>query len=501
MAKAGFWLKGARGKLNGASISGAAGGITVIRTITKPSNPQSGEQTNTRSKFKLISQLGSIMKDVINIKRDGQLSGRNQFASINFPKARYSEGVADINLNSVQITKSNTALGGFSADRSGDDTAVSLNKNRAANLDKVVYCQFEKQDNGELLLVDSVVADTAGQDGDFPANLAKVAGAVVIYAYGVKLNSADAVEKFGNISAPTAQEVAKLMVSSTLSAGDTSVTMTDGLTMAEGEDTGDSDDVEHLTVSVTKSGNGTATGGGRFTAGQTATLTATPDAEASFVAWKLNNASGAVVSTNPVYSFEVQQNITLCAVFEGGPVPQYQISASVEPSGSGSVAGAGTKAEGSTCTLVATPAEGMVFDYWEENGQMVSQSATYSFTVNGNRTLVANFAEEPESGFSNMTVNGSPFNGNVGNTGEDTIAGNYVGENATHVGMVTNQPTVGSTVTITSGKVSQLSSGGAFSLTTTSAMSSYYFAAVHAAGGANQYVVDEIYPYHLIGQE
>ena len=71
MAKAGFWLKGARGKLNGASIAGAAGGGTVIRAIAKPTNPQTESQTETRSKFKLISQLGAALKSVIAIKRDG----------------------------------------------------------------------------------------------------------------------------------------------------------------------------------------------------------------------------------------------------------------------------------------------------------------------------------------------------------------------------------------------------------------------------------------------
>ena len=174
------------------------------------------------------------------------------------------------------------------------------------------------------------------------------------------------------------------------------LTKTAGLTMAAGEDTGDSDDVEHLSVSIVISGNGSATGGGRFEAGQTVTLRATPDEEATFVAWKANNASGQVLSTANPYSFTVEQNMTICAVFQGGPTPQYNIAVSADPVAGGTVSGGGTKEEGSSCTVVATPAEGYAFDGWFENGNLVSNDASYTFTVERARTLVAQFAESTE---------------------------------------------------------------------------------------------------------
>ena len=399
MAKAGFWLKGARGKLNGASISGTAGGGTVIRTITKPTNPKTESQTETRSKFKLISQLGSIMKNVIAIKREGALSGRNQFASINFDNANYNQaGEAFINLNGVQLTKSNTSLVGFNADRTGAVTIVKLNESAEGKLDRVAYIQFEKLDNGELSQKDSIVVMAPGADGLFEGELAKSEKAVVIYAYGMKDNNAATTEKFGNLSAPTAENVAKLVVSSGIGASDVSFTKTAGLTMAVGETSADSDDVERFLVSLTKSGNGTASGGGRFVAGQMATVIATPDAEATFVGWKLNNAQGQLVSTNASYTFAVEENITLCAVFQGGPVPHYNISVSADPQDAGSVSGGGSKAEDSSCTVVATPASGKVFDGWFENNQLVSNSASYTFTVQGDRTLVAHFGEDDGNG-------------------------------------------------------------------------------------------------------
>jgi uncharacterized repeat protein (TIGR02543 family) len=53
--------------------------------------------------------------------------------------------------------------------------------------------------------------------------------------------------------------------------------------------------------------------------------------------------------------------------------------------------------------LTATPANGYAFVNWTENGNQVSTSATYSFTVSGNRTLVANFKQNSHLGTANGT--------------------------------------------------------------------------------------------------
>ena len=69
----------------------------------------------------------------------------------------------------------------------------------------------------------------------------------------------------------------------------------------------------------------------------------------------------------------------------------YTISASANPSMGGTISGGGAFAEGATCTLMATPNEGYTFTNWTENGSVVSSNANYTFTVNANRNLVANF--------------------------------------------------------------------------------------------------------------
>lgn len=439
------------GKVGNIVLTSVGGKVVGREYNPNVANPNTQPQQNTRSKFKLASQLSASLAPVIAIKKEGNVSARNLFVKENFPAIRYSQGVADINLNVVQLTKSQRSFIGFNADRSsGSAIAVELNADSAAALSRVVYIGYKKAADGSLLFFDSKVCSTAGADGKFKDVLNYTADAVVLYAYGMKDLEAGITTKFGNMSAPSAEDVAQLLVSNSDNMSGVQLTKTAGLTMAAGENTGDSDDVEHLTVSLVISGNGSAVGGGRFEAGQKATLRATPDAEATFVAWKANNASGQVLSTANPYSFEVEQNMTICAVFQGGPTPHYNINLSADPANGGTVSGGGSKEEGSSCTVVATPAEGMVFDGWFENGQLVSNAASYKFTVERARTLVAQFGEAPESALTNVTFNGSPWNSdkqtpqtaaNIGFTASAELNGKKCGLANSSV-----KPTIGSSV-------------------------------------------------------
>ena len=412
------------GKVGNIVVTSRGGEVIAREYNPKVANPNTTSQQTTRSKFKLASQLSAALSTVIAIKKQGNVSARNQFVQENYDAISFSMGQASINLNVVQLTKSRKSFAGFNADRTGGTAiAVELNADSAAQLSRVVYVAYKKGADLNLEYFDSKVCNVAGADGKFADVLRYTADSVVLYAYGMKDIESGITTKFGNMQAPTAEDVANLLVSNTDNMQSVQLTKTAGLTMAEGENTGDSDDTEHLSVSLVISGNGSATGGGRFEAGQQATLRATPDAEASFVAWKANNASGAVLSTANPYTFTVEDNVTICAVFEGGPTPQYNIALSADPANGGTVSGGGTKAEGSSCTVVATPAEGKVFDGWFENGQLVSNSASYTFTVSGARTLVAHFGDAPEGLIESIKVNGTDITNN-----------DYASDTASYVG-------------------------------------------------------------------
>ncbi len=158
-----------------------------------------------------------------------------------------------------------------------------------------------------------------------------------------------------------------------------------------------------ITLSANPTNGGTVSGGGTYSQGQTCTVTANSNPSYSFVNWTENSTQ---VSANPTYSFTVTGNRTLVANFSYSPIG-YVINATAEPSYGGLVSGGGTYNQGQTCTLIATPNPNYVFVNWTEGGNVVSTSPTYSFTVNGNRTLVAHF----ESQVYTISVSANPTDG------------------------------------------------------------------------------------------
>ena len=142
-----------------------------------------------------------------------------------------------------------------------------------------------------------------------------------------------------------------------------------------------------VTASANPTAGGTVTGAGTYTAHSLCTLTATANAGYSFVNWTRN---GSVASTAPTYSFYVTENATCVANFTQ-QTTSYTITAMANPANGGSVEGAGTYTSGSTATLKAVANSGYIFANWTKNGSVVSTNATYSFTVSGNATYVANF--------------------------------------------------------------------------------------------------------------
>ena len=86
-----------------------------------------------------------------------------------------------------------------------------------------------------------------------------------------------------------------------------------------------------------------------------------------------------------------RSGLSVRAVRSSSQSQSYVINATANPVEGGSIVGGGSYHEGSTCTFTATANEGYVFINWTEDGEEVSTDATYSFVVNGNRNLVANF--------------------------------------------------------------------------------------------------------------
>jgi uncharacterized protein (TIGR02145 family) len=107
---------------------------------------------------------------------------------------------------------------------------------------------------------------------------------------------------------------------------------------------------------------------------------------------------------------------------------KYVVSATASPAEGGTLKGGGLYAIADISTVEAAPNYGYKFSNWTENGVVVSNLASYSFIVSGNRTLVAIFIEEKTAtDLTSGLVAYYPFNGNAndesGNGNNGTVNG------------------------------------------------------------------------------
>jgi hypothetical protein len=142
------------------------------------------------------------------------------------------------------------------------------------------------------------------------------------------------------------------------------------------------------TVAVPVLGGSTG-GDGDYPEGTEVTVTATANPDYDFVNWTEN---GTQVSPSPSYTFTATTSRVLTAHFNpsGGPLKTLVLES--DPPEGGSTMGAGTYAEGTDVTVTATPNPGYLFKRWVEGSSKVSESATYTFTLDQSTTLTARFA-------------------------------------------------------------------------------------------------------------
>lgn len=140
-----------------------------------------------------------------------------------------------------------------------------------------------------------------------------------------------------------------------------------------------------VTTNANPTNGGITTGDGSYPEGANVTVTATPNDCWDFINWTEN---GTVVSVNQVYSFIIENSRNLTANFEQ---LAFEVNIAANPPGGGSVFGGGTFLCSSEVEVEAIPSDGYSFINWTENGSEVSNANSYSFILEEDRNLVANF--------------------------------------------------------------------------------------------------------------
>lgn len=155
-----------------------------------------------------------------------------------------------------------------------------------------------------------------------------------------------------------------------------------------------------LAFTITPTGAGTVSGGGTYDYGSSIKSTATPATGYNFTKWV--DEEGVESTTNPYPGWAITKNRTIQAVFTIKSyainlAAQYRVAESGDfTSGTtgGTVSGGGTFNHGASVTAKATPATGYSFAGWYEGTSKVSDSASYTFTATGARSLTARFQRQ-----------------------------------------------------------------------------------------------------------
>lgn len=157
-----------------------------------------------------------------------------------------------------------------------------------------------------------------------------------------------------------------------------------------------------VTTTSNPEDGGITSGGGGYDFGEEVTVTATPSVGYTFVNWTENDTE---VSTDQNYTFTVSGSRNLVANFL---INTYIVAVNTNPSGAGSVQGGGSYNHGATVTLTASPNFGYSFVNWTENSDEISDNLNYSFTIESDRNIIANFIEN-----GNISVNSDPEGANI----------------------------------------------------------------------------------------
>lgn len=302
----------------GSIVFATSGGETIAREYNPHvANPNTQAQVNQRARMKLMSQLSAALAPVIAMQKEGLVSARNKFTKKNFGYSYASDGEAQVSYENLQITDGSASLPSivFEKDNETNISTLKLSASAANAVSRVCYVVFRKTQEGKLQFALSNIIEDAGQQGDFPWTMGQVIpDNYVFYAYGMLDMSAKATAQYGNLQVTTANDLAKLIASRTLSTTDYQFTETRGATSNGGSPIEPTPEGK-VRVYVTANGPGSVTGGGLYDEGASVTVVATPDQGAEFDGW-YENGSTIKASANASYTFVALEMVDLVAKFE-----------------------------------------------------------------------------------------------------------------------------------------------------------------------------------------
>lgn len=204
-------------------------GVNVARAYNpEPANPQTSGQIESRAKLKLLSQLAKQLAPIIGFQPEGLVSARNKFIKSNYEKVGYTNDVASIQMEDVDLTGGVINLGVLTASIGVGGLNASVNF-VSAGVKMVVFGATEVTASGAIHVFPvQVKTESTATPGSFvmdPIGQVAEQSRVNVFAYGIRFNNDDEFAKYEQILVSAAGN-ASLNVLRRLNASNTSLTNT-----------------------------------------------------------------------------------------------------------------------------------------------------------------------------------------------------------------------------------------------------------------------------------
>lgn len=186
---------GIQGNLTGKvanTIYAVVKGINIARAYNpEPANPQTPAQIESRAKLKLLSQYSKQLAPIIGFRPQGLVSARNLFTKANYDKVGFSNDVASLELEDVDLTGGVVSLGTLSAAVTNDILSATV-IDAAAGVKTVVFGGVAITASGAIHVFPvQIVSEEPTAPGHFNMADINVAGweNINVFAYGIRYNS------------------------------------------------------------------------------------------------------------------------------------------------------------------------------------------------------------------------------------------------------------------------------------------------------------------------